>query len=189
MKKIAFAFVVLVSLQSIAQDSTKKFNLLVGTSFNGSSAANNSTTGIGIFAQPSFLFQNKIRVSLRIEPVALAHGVAMNDIGEPFTQKSGANFLLNNYLSGDVIFATTTGKRHLKKYYAGGSLLFLAQQRHVYDNTTPNSSQEFVTNFGAGIKLGVMIGKIDFSISANKIGNDFTDFIGVSLGYQFSRKR
>ncbi len=190
MKHILLLFLVALPLtEAIGQEDVLPFSLHLGANFNQSSTAINSTTGIGLFLEPAILVGDRYRLGYRFEPTALAYGVgviwdACND-GEC---REGANYVLNNYLKADYLIGQPKINRNGARFqtYAGVNLIILTHRRWVIQATGPQSiddTQQWVTNTGMGIRFGALLGRFDLSVSLNRTGADFQDYIGFNLGY------
>lgn len=194
-------FLFCFSFQTIAQEE-EKLNIYLGAVFNQSSDAWNNTTGVGLFIEGDYFINEKIRIGARFEPTALAYGVAVFPGGCEFEHprypgfnscREGANFLFNNYLKAEYMLGNPIyGKNERRKQaYIGGNIILLMHNRFIITSREPGNwkdTQQLVANLGAGIRVGVLLGKFDLSMAYNKAGEDFRGFVGLNLGYSILNK-
>ncbi len=180
------------------QETSHNFSVLLGANYNLSSTEFNTTTGIGIFVEPSFILGDKFRLSYRFEPTALAYGVLVLPGGcseeHPAypgfpSCREGANYLLSNYLKGEYLFGKPKYGRKggAHQAYAGLNLNLLTHKRYIITSRVPGNWQDthkWVANPGFGLSIGALLGRFALSVSFNKTGKDFRDFVGFGLAYR-----
>lgn len=187
MKKLLLLSLVILSIPVIGQD---KLSVQVGATFNVSDDEFNNTTALGLYLEPNYQLNDKIRLGARIEPTALAYGILTLEGNCSTGCKEGGNFLLINYLKGEYLlgqpkYGPNNGKRQA---YVGVNLAMLTHRRYIITSRAAGNwenTRRVVTNLGVGPRFGVLLGRIDLSASYILTGSDFRNFVGLNLGYRF----
>lgn len=188
MKKATFLLLFLLSC-TFAQSQSNVFSLLAGTHFNQSNTELNTTTGIGLFLEPNVTWNNTLRLGFRFEPTALAYGEGVTWDACGGSCRDGANYVLNNYLKVEYLLGQPTIGRQGGQYqlYVGGHLSLITHKRWEVISIIPDgdfNTHNWVANPGYGLRIGALLGRFDLSITANRVGEDFQDYWGFSLGYR-----
>ena len=177
------------------------FTLNLGLVYNKSNLESNTMTGMGIFFEPKFFWNNRFVVGYRFEPMALAYGVGVFPGGcteeHPLypgmpSCREGANYVLNNYLFSDYRLGSPKygPKGGLRQFYTGLSLNLYTHNRYIITSRQPGNyqdTQRWVTNIGPGVRFGAYLGRVQVNLSYNLTGDDFQPFLGTSIGYQVIR--
>lgn len=189
MKYIFVALIILSSIDpTFCQLNKENTSVQTGTTFNASSDKFNSTTAIGLFIEGNYWKSEKLRLGLRVEPVALAWGILVLPGGCDGECKEGANFLLNNYLKADYFIgrADLSKKGKRKQGYIGVQFIYLTHNRWFITDRTPGNykdTRRWIGDPGAGLRLGYKFGLIDLSVSGNLTGNLFRNYVGINLAF------
>jgi hypothetical protein len=176
-----------------SQFTRENIGMQTGIVFNVSNDEFNSTTGLGLYFEPNYLVENKLRLGIRFEPVALAYGILTLPGGCDGSCEEGANFVLNNYLKAEYFLGNPVFGPNGVKYqsYAGFHLSLITHKRYIITSRIPGAwkdTRERVTNLGIGPRIGILAGRFDLSASFNLTGEDFRNYAGFNLGYQFGLK-
>lgn len=186
-----------------SQDSRPKhFNLFVGTHFNQSNNDFMNTTGLGLFLEPSLIHSERLQFSYRFEASALVEGVLVLPGGcsEEHPRfpgfpscREGANYVLNQYLYADYLFGQARfGARGGRfQAYGGLSLNVNMHDRFIITSRQVGAwqdTQRWVTNVGAGVRLGALMGRLKLDLSYNVVGKDFQPYAGFGISYSVFRR-
>ncbi|NRB51666.1 MAG: hypothetical protein HRU41_28595 [Saprospiraceae bacterium] len=190
-------------LMAFGQDSPPKpFNLFVGAHFNQSNQEFMNTTGLGLFLEPSLIHAERFQFSYRFEASALVEGVLVLPGGcsEEHPRfpgfpscREGANYVLNQYLYADYLFGQARfGARGGRfQTYGGLSLNVNMHDRFIITSRQAGAwqdTQRWVTNIGAGARLGALLGRLKLDFSFNIAGKDFQPYAGFGISYSVFRR-
>ncbi len=195
--------IVIVLLFSYAQAYGQKqkvwnFKLPAGLVFNQSNTDFMNTSGLGIYLEPKFFYNDKFIFGYRSEPIALVYGVLILPGGcterhprypDMPSCREGSSYLLNNYLFTDYrIGHPKYGKKGgIIQFYSGLSLNFYTHSRYIITSREPGNwkdKEAWVSNLGPGARFGALLGKCQINLSYNLTGSQFQPFLGMAIGYQ-----
>lgn len=181
------------SLAQGQDDKTNQIKVFIGAHYNGSNTEWMPTTGIGLFAEPSILINDKFKFGYRFEPTALAYGVLVLPGGCGGECKEGANYVLGNYLKAEYMFGRPKFGNKGGRYqgYFGLSFNILTHKRWIITSRSPlgwTDTHKWVADPGIGFRIGALLGRLDISASYNIAGSDFQNFFGLGLGYSIWEK-
>ncbi len=173
------------------------FRLPVGLVYNQSNTEFNNTTGIGIYLEPKYFYRDKLVFGYRLEPIALAEGLLVTPGGctEEHPRypgipscREGSYYLLNNYLFTDYRFGKwKSGKKGgIYQLYTGLSLNIYTHGRYVITSREVGNfrdEKKWITNIGAGLRLGAFLGHFQINLSYNITGKQFQPYFGIGIGY------
>ncbi len=194
---LAFSIGIIFTNPVWAQSNEGRLAIQLGPVFNQSSDAFNNTTGLGMFLQADYFPKENIRVALGVEPTALVYGVLVLPGGCEHEHRrypgvpscrEGSNYLLNNFVSGDLFWGKSSyGKKGgLRQAYVGLSANMLAHQRYVITSRVIGQWRDTrlsVSSLSMGGRLGYLLGRMDLSVSYNQPISNFRGFVGFRLGY------
>lgn len=193
-KILSLLFTVFCLISAQGQDhKSNQFNFFFGAHYNGSDTEWMPTTGIGVFAEPSILVNNRFKLGYRFEPTALAYGVLVLPGGCGGECKEGANYVLGNYLKAEYMLGKpkigAKGERY--RGYAGLSFNIVTHKRWIITSRSPGKwadTHKWIADAGMGFRIGALLGRFDISASYNLAGSDFRNFFGFGLGYSILNK-
>ncbi|MFC2104003.1 hypothetical protein ACFLS4_01460 [Bacteroidota bacterium] len=192
-KSLITVIIIILPLQVLGQDDSQNLSIQLGATYNHSSFDIYNTTGIGLFLESDYLIQEKYRLGVRFEPIALVYGIWYLPEGCDDGCKEGSSYVVNNYIKADYFIGQPVYETNFIKCqgYVGINILVIAHKRYVITSMELGNweyAHRTFTNLGIGVRLGFILGRFDLSASYNKTGKDFSDHYGVNLGYILWRK-
>ncbi len=205
MKKIIpwylfFAIVMICSSErTFAQRFFDTTDFQIGFTYNQSNDEFNNTSGIGLILESNYYLNNRYRIGVRLEPVALVSGVFVYPGGCQYEHprypgiascREGSNHLLNGYLKSDYFFPT--GKSASGNWFAGAQISILAQNRYIITQRIPANwldTEEIITNMGYGVRFGYSGKKMEYTTSFIIAGPDYHNYLGFNIAYKIKKVR
>ncbi len=182
-----------------AQSFFKSTDFQFGITYNQSNDEFNNTSGIGLILESNYYLNNRYRIGIRLEPVALVSGVFVYPGGcehehprypDINSCREGSNHLLNGYLKSDYIFPkneTATGN-----WFAGAQLSVLTQNRYIITQRIPANwldTEEIITNLGCGLRFGYSSRRMEYTTSFIIAGKDYHNYLGFNIAYKIKKRR